>query len=361
MKTTTAERDEFAAGIRTFLQQNAPESEVRRLIEEPTGFDPGLWRRLVDQFELPSILIDEQRGGQGLSTAELAVALSEAGRALLAGPVLSSCGVATAALLLAESSPAVDGLLRELAGGTTVAVLADADMPDAPVTATQTDEWTLSGAKTRVLDGQLAGQFLVTASIGESVGLFAVAAEGVRITPLTVLDLTRRQVRVDLDRAPATLLDPDFALDSTLPIAAILASAELLGVCERGLELAVEYAKNREQFGVPIGSFQAIKHLLADSFASVEQMRAAVASAAEAASDAAADLDEISSVVKAYCSQAGPKVIETLIQVLGGIGYTWEHPAHLYLRRARTLSVLYGDAAAHRRRLATRFGLAVSG
>jgi alkylation response protein AidB-like acyl-CoA dehydrogenase len=364
MQTTSAEREQFRQGIRAFLQQHSSEGDVRSLMEEPVGYDRTTWTQLAEQLGLPAVLVPETVGGQGLSLAEMAVVVAETGRSLLCAPVFSSSAVATTALLQASSGSGVNGILTSLAAGSSIAVLGAEDAEANPVTATrEAGEWQLSGSKTRVLDGQIADLLLVTAAIGESIGLFVVPTSVVGVTrsALSVLDRTRKQSRVTFADASAILLDDDFAagLARTLDLAAILAAAELLGVADRSLELAVDYALNREQFGVVIGSFQAIKHLLADSLAGVEQMRAAVGAAAELAADDVSDqeLAEMASVVKAYCSQTGPKVVETLIQVLGGIGYTWEHPAHLYLRRARSLQMLYGDHAFHRRRLAAQFGL----
>lgn len=364
MQTTAADREQFRKGIRSFLEQRSSEAEVRRLIEDPLGYDPSVWAQLSDQLGLPGVLISDADGGQGLSYVELAVALEEAGRTLSSAPLLSSSALATTALLLAGGSDQSE-LLTSLASGSLIATVALDDVVGSAVQAAETGSgWQLTGAKTRVLDGQAATQFLVTAAHGVGVGLFAVAADAASLsrTELKVLDLTRRQSRLDFAATPARLVAADYtaALTRFEAIAAILVSAEMLGVAARSLEIAVEYALTREQFGSKIGSFQAIKHLLADQLASVEQMRAAVTSGVRTASSDTAteqDLAEVASVVKAFSSEFGPRVVESLIQVLGGIGYTWEHPAHLYLRRARTLGVLFGDAAQHRRRLAVQFGL----
>ena len=365
MQTTAAEREQFRQSLRLFLQQRSPESEVRRLIEDPVGYDQAVWAQMSEQLGLPGILVPEEHGGQGLSVVELAIALEEAGRALLCAPLLSSAALATTALLRTAGGDAVGELLEELASGQVIAALAvDEEIGQAVTAARDHSGWRLSGTKTWVLDGQAADVLLVTAATGSGTGLFAVpgTAPGLSRQDLAVLDLTRRQSRVRLDQASATMLDPDFgwSLEGMLDIAAVMASAELVGIAQRSLDLAVEHALSRHQFGVPIGSFQAVKHMLADSLASVEHMRAAVATAASAAADPAtppAELAEAVSVTKAYCSHAGPKVVETLIQVLGGIGYTWEHPAHLYLRRAQTLAIMFGALADHRRRLALSFGL----
>ncbi|MEV3913050.1 acyl-CoA dehydrogenase family protein [Streptomyces canus] len=248
--------------------------------------------------------------------------------------------------------------------GACVATLASDDVHGARTTVSDDAAGgRLSGAKTHVLDAHIADVLLVTAVRGERVQVFAVdpRAEGVELRPLTVLDRTRKQYRVELTDVKGQLLDEDFGagLSLTLYVAAVLACAELLGVAGRCLETAVEYALDREQFGRPIDGFQAVKHLLADSLVAVEQMRAAVGGAAEIAEGVVsargrdgADLAEVASVVKAHCSKAAPGTAETLVQVLGGIGFTWEHPAHLYLRRAKTLEVLYGNATEHRAWLA---------
>ena len=248
--------------------------------------------------------------------------------------------------------------------GACVATLASDDVHGARTTVSDDAAGgRLSGVKTHVLDAHIADVLLVTAVRGERVQLFAVdpRAEGVELRPLTVLDRTRKQFRVELTDVRGQLLDEDFGagLSLTLYVVVVLACAELLGVAGRCLETAVEYALDREQFGRLIGGFQAVKHLLADSLVGVEQMRAAVGGAAEIAEGVVsargrdgADLAEVASVVEAHCSKAAPATAETLVQVLGGIGFTWEHPAHLYLRRAKTLEVLYGNATEHRARLA---------
>jgi alkylation response protein AidB-like acyl-CoA dehydrogenase len=326
------------------------------------------WKLLADDPQLPALLIPEDAGGQGLSLVEMAVVLEETSRALLCAPVLSSSAIATTALLRCGDRAASTPLLSSLARGATIATLAVHDAPDsATAAAGDSGGWRLTGAKMYVLDAHIADTLLVPVAFDGAdsrVSLFAVDAksEAVALRPLSVLDRTRRQFRVDLTDAPAQLLDDDFgrALETTLHIAAVAVCAELLGVADKCLELAVEYALDREQFGRRIGSFQAIKHLLADCLAAVEQMRAAVDAAAEAAGPGRdpAELAEISSVVKSYSSEAAPRVAETLIQVLGGIGYTWEHPAHLYLRRAKSLEVMYGNAAEHRARLTRSLNLA---
>jgi alkylation response protein AidB-like acyl-CoA dehydrogenase len=280
---------------------------------------------------------------------------------------LLSSAVAAFALRLAGGDAAA-ALLGDLAAGTVVVYSGHG--PDAgDITAKKSgSEWALQGSIARVTDAQVARTILVTATLDGRTALFSLdaAAAGVVRKRLATLDLTRRQSTVLLDQAPTTLLADDFGscAVTAAAVSAVLACAELLGAAERSLELATQYAKDRTQFGVPIGSFQAIKHLLAESLAALEQMRAAVTSAAVVVDEFMAGprsderrLLETASVTKAYCSTAAPRIVETLIQVLGGIGYTWEHPAHLYLRRVRSLSAQFGSAREHRAALAAQFGL----
>lgn len=365
MKTTAEERASFAAGLRAFLETRVPESEVRRLAEDDNGVDATTLSALNDQFGLGGLVVPEAYGGQELGASELAVALAEGARVLLPAPVLSAA-IAAFALRLAGGD-AAGALLRDLSTGTVV-VYADQGTGSGDVTAKSSGpDWVLGGTRARVTDAQVAQTILLTATVEDSTALFAVdpMAAGVLRKPLTTLDLTRRQSSLVLDQAAASLVAEDFGGRAVAigAVSAVLSCAELRGAAERSLELATQYAKDRTQFGVPIGSFQAIKHLLAESLAAVEQMRAAVTRAAavvdEFVDGAASEslLLETASVTKAYCSTAAPRVVETLIQVLGGIGYTWEHPAHLYLRRVRSLSAQFGDAREHRAALAARFGL----
>ncbi|AXI76293.1 acyl-CoA dehydrogenase family protein [Peterkaempfera bronchialis] len=359
MQTTTSdEREEFRRAVRGFLAQASTEDEVRRLMADPVGYDRGTWQRLTGELGLSALLVPESAGGQGLTPVEMAVVLEETGRSLLCAPAFSSAAVATLALRCADRS-LTGPVLSGLAAGSTLATLASDQVPGRAVTAAEAPGgWRLSGAVTHVLDAHIADLLLVPVTADGRVRLFAVGTgtEAVEVHRLSVLDLTRKQFRVDLSAAPAQLLDDDFGagLEAALDGAAILASAELLGAAGRCLELAVAYALEREQFGRPIGTFQAVKHLLADCLSAVEQMRAAVGAAAEFAGPESdpAERAEIASVVKSYCSEAAPRVAETLIQVLGGIGFTWEHPAHLYLRRIKSLEMMYGNAARHRARLA---------
>jgi alkylation response protein AidB-like acyl-CoA dehydrogenase len=361
MQSTAADQAQFRTSLRSFLDQRSDEQQVRRLLDDPIGYDPEVWRLLSDDLGVPSMLVPEDLGGQGLSPVEAAIAVGEAARALLGAPV-TSAAIAAAALLRADDRTAAGPLLQAIATGEKVVAVAGATGLGSVVATRSGDSVTLSGDLPAVVDGPIADVVLVPVTADSTVSLYAVAfdASGVSRRPLAVLDGTRRQAAVGFDRAEATLVAADFTdgWAYTQDFAATMAAAELFAVAERCLEIAVDYAKEREQFGRPIGSFQAVKHMLAEAMAAVEQMRAGVGFAAEAvAGDDPAERADCVSVVKAFCSTEGPKVAQTLIQTLGGMGYTWEHVAHLYLRRARTTEMLWGDSAWHRARLARQLAL----
>lgn len=348
MSSSHQERTEFRRQLRTALTALSPENEVRRLIDDPIGVDPAVWRRLSGELGLPGLIVPEELGGQGLGLAELAIAVGECARALLCAPVLSSSLAATVLTRFPDHIP------PGLATGDVLATVAVEDSPQATAELTG-NTWHITGSAAPVPDAQQADLFLISARTGTKNALFSIpAAPGLRITRLPALDLTRRQYRLDLAATPATLITDDATaiLADLADLAALLASVELTEIAARCLELATEYARSRTQFGQPIGQFQAIKHLLADALADTEQMRAIVDTTIESGAP-----QNVVSVAKAFCSVAGPRVAETLIQVLGGIGFTWEHPAHVYLRRATSMAMLYGSARSHRMRLEGELGL----
>jgi alkylation response protein AidB-like acyl-CoA dehydrogenase len=362
--STTEERALFRADVRRALQRLSPESAVRALIDNSTGHDPAVWHRLASELGLPGLLVPEQFGGQGTGVGEIVVAIEESARGLLCAPLLTTA-LATLALLRCPDGEERSALLTGIAEGGTLVTVASAG---GRVSASGGDGagWLIASAAVRVVDGHLADRILVEAPVAGRIALFAVDAHdpGVTVEPLESLDPTRRHAAVTAAAVPATMLARDFAAASAdvLDTAALLASAELTAVAARALELTVEHVRGRRQFGRRIGSFQAVKHLVADSMVGVEQMQAVVDSAvrlAEGKRGSDAERAELVSVVKAYCSETGPAVVETLIQVLGGIGFTWEHPAHLYLRRAKSLATMYGSARWHRERLAQLLDLAL--
>jgi alkylation response protein AidB-like acyl-CoA dehydrogenase len=296
--------------------------------------------------------------------------MEETGRALLCAPILSSAVLATTALLRCADEEARKRLLPGLAAGELVATLAlteDSARWDAAgvgLTARASGgSWLLTGHKTFVLDGAAADVVLTVARAADGIGVFVVDgdAPGLTRAPLPTLDPTRRQARLEYREVPATRLrthgDGWDLVAQVLDRAAVQLAAEQVGVASRALDMAVEYAKVRHQFGRAIGSFQAVKHLLADVLLEVESARAAAHYALLAAENEAADLPAVASLAKAFCSDACVQATAQNIQVHGGIGFTWEHPAHLYLKRAKTSQLLFGDPAYHRELLAQRIGM----
>ncbi|HUA42652.1 MAG TPA: acyl-CoA dehydrogenase family protein [Streptosporangiaceae bacterium] len=366
----SAEQEELRASVRRFLADRAPISAVRELMETTDGLDAGVWRQAGEQLGLQGIAIPEEYGGSGFSFAEQAIVLEELGAALYGGPYLASAVLAATALLASPDEDARKAYLPGIASGELIATLAFTEEdgswdPDAiRLAATgDGDGWRLDGRKGFVLDGHTAGLILVVARTGDGLSLFAVPADaaGLTRTALPTLDQTRKLARLDFAAVPATLIgstgDGAAVLSHTLDVAAIAQAAEQLGGAQRALDMAVEYAKVRHQFGRPIGSFQAIKHRCADLLLEVESLRSAVQYAAAAVAENSAEVPVVASLVKAYASDVYFHVAAENIQIHGGIGFTWEHDAHLYFKRAKASELFLGDASYHREHLATRIGL----
>ena len=370
MMGVTAEQQELREAVRRFLTDRAPLPRVRELMETDDGTDAEVWRQAGAQLGLQGIAIPEEYGGSGFSFAEQAIVLEELGSALYTGPYLASAVLAATALLASPDQAARRDFLPGIASGESVATLAFTEddgswQPDAiRLSAAGTgSDWRLDGHKSFVLDGHTAGLILAVAATDAGLSLFAVdaGASGLNRTPLPTLDQTRKLARLEFDAVAARLIgspgDAAGVLDRVLDVAAIALAAEQLGGAQRALDMAVEYAKIRHQFGRPIGSFQAIKHRCADLLLEVESLRSAVAYAAAAV---AADSDEVpvvASLAKAYGSEVYFHVAAENIQIHGGIGFTWEHDAHLYFKRAKASELFLGDGSYHRERLAQRIGL----
>ncbi|CAM5285587.1 acyl-CoA dehydrogenase family protein [Streptomyces canus] len=364
------EQEQLGRTVRAFLAHTSPETETRRLMETPEGFDRALWRRMGTELGLQGLAVPEEYGGAGCGPVEVGVVMEEMGRALLCAPFLSSAVLATTTLLRCADEDARKRLLPSLASGELVGTLAlteDSARWDAAgveLTARESNgSWLLSGHKTFVLDGATADVVLTVARTADGIGVFWVDgdASGLTRTPLPTMDPTRRQARIDYRDVPATRLrthgDGWDLVSEVLDRAAVALAAEQVGVATRALDMAVEYAKVRHQFGRPIGSFQAVKHLLADVLLEVELARAAAHYALLASENEDPELPAVASLAKAFCSDACVQATEENIQVHGGIGFTWEHPAHLYLKRAKTSQLLFGDPAYHRELLARRIGM----
>ncbi|MFE2417158.1 acyl-CoA dehydrogenase family protein [Streptomyces hokutonensis] len=364
------EQEELRRTVRAFLADTSPETETRRLMETPEGFDRALWRRMGTELGLQGLAVPEEYGGAGCGAVEVGVVMEELGRALACTPFLSSAVLATTTLLRCDDEDARKRLLPGLASGELVGTLAlteDSARWDAAGVALNAREsdgsWMLTGHKMFVLDGASADFVLTVARTDDGIDVFWVDGDAAGLTraSLPTMDPTRRQARLDYDNVPATRLrtygDGWDLVSQVLDRAAVALAAEQVGVASRALDMAVEYAKVRHQFGRPIGSFQAVKHILADVLLEVESARAAAHYALLAAANEDPDLPAVASLAKAFCSDACLQATAENIQVHGGIGFTWEHPAHLYLKRAKTSQLLFGDPAYHRELLARRIGL----
>ena len=361
------EQEELRRTTRDFLADTSAESDVRRLMETATGYDPGTWRLMANQIGLQGLAIPDEYGGAGCGFVELGVVCEQMGAALLCAPFFSTVVLAANTVLLSGDAGACAEYLPGIAAGETVATLALTDLdghwdPTTTMAAASPNAhgWTLDGTKLFVLDGHVADVIFVAARTGAGTTLFAVDgdAPGLRRTPLATLDQTRKQARLDFVTTPARLVgeegDGARVLAKVLDLAAVALATEQVGGAQRTLDMAVDYAQTRMQFGRPIGSFQSIKHKCADVLVEVESARSAAYHAVWAAAEDDPDLPVAASLAKAYCSDAYVHAAAENIQIHGGIGFTWEHPAHLYFKRAKSSQLTFGDPAYHREQLAQR-------
>ncbi len=367
----TEEHEELRQTVRRFLADKSSEAAVRNVMMSERGYDPATWAQMAEQMGLPGLIVPEQYGGAGLGSVELAVVMEEMGRTLLCAPYLSTAVLATNALLLAATEAARMDLLPKIAGGQLLATLAWTEPqggwePAAiamPAVADGTS-WRLDGTKTYVVDGHTADVILVAARVKEGLSLFAIngEADGVERCALPTLDLTRKLARVTFTRARAQRIGSDgdltAALEKVIALGIVALAAEQAGGAQRCLEMSTDYAKTRMQFGRAIGSFQAIKHRCADMLVSVEFAKSAAYHAAfRAAEGDDTELFTAASMAKSYCSEAYFQAAADTIQIHGGMGFTWEHPAHLYFKRAKSSSVLFGEPLLHREKLAQQIGI----
>jgi alkylation response protein AidB-like acyl-CoA dehydrogenase len=360
------EQQELRRTVRSFLELKSPEAEVRRLMDTERGYDAGVWSQMASQLGLQGLAVPEEFGGAGYTMRELGIVLEEMGRFLLCAPFFSTAVLATSAIRASGDDAARKALLPRIAAGEAVATLALLEEPgawdEAAVTMPATDGaggWTLSGVKSYVLDGAVADIILVAARTPSGVSLFHITdnAPGLVRTPLVTMDQTRKLARLELSGTPAQLIGREGAgwpaVDHALQTAAVALANEQVGGAQRCMEMSVEYAKERIQFGRPIGSFQAVKHRCADMLVQVEMAKSAAYYANWCAATGSDDLAVAAPMAKSYCSEAYFRIASDTIQVHGGIGFTWEHPAHLYFKRAKSAELLFGDPR-HQRRLLAR-------
>jgi alkylation response protein AidB-like acyl-CoA dehydrogenase len=351
--------------VRKLLATHYSADARRRLLNDPLGYDQPVWRLMTEGLGLTGLAVPEQYGGAGASPTAVQVVFEELGAALYSGPYFASAGLAVPALLAAAQEEALRDYLPRIASGELIATLAATesaqgwDVADITTAARPggPGEWLVTGAKSYVVDAAAAGAVLLTARTPAGTGLFAVdpAAEGCSVIPSPSLDLTRRLARIELTDARARLLSGDRDAGPRLAAARsasmVALTGEQVGGAAACLDLAVGYASRRSQFGRPIGQFQAIKHLCADMLTDVESA-AALAHQLGRAADAGEDLALAAASAKALCSDVFFTVAARMIQVHGGIGFTWEHDAHLYYRRAKSAQLMFGDSAWQRRRVA---------
>jgi alkylation response protein AidB-like acyl-CoA dehydrogenase len=360
------ERRQLRAVLREFFAETSGPDDVRKHMAAPLGYDPGLWARMAKEIGVQGLAIPERYGGSGYSFAELAVVLQEAGRVLLSAPLLPTVVLAAHALLLSGDDDACARYLPAIAAGTCTAALA-AGGPDNTLRATE--GWTVEGEADFVLGGASADLILLAAHTDEGPGLFvcevgepgAAGVAGLRRTPRRTLDGTRPQALLSMSGVAVTPVGAPGAAGPLLATVADIGraalAAEQVGGSGHALEECVAYVGQRRQFGRPIGSFQAVKHRLADLLVEVEAARSAAAYAAACVTVSSPELPVAAAAAAAVCSAAYRLAAEEYVQLHGGIGFTWEHPAHLYVRRARSSEVLLGTADDQLARLAGLLGL----
>ncbi|HEY7265687.1 MAG TPA: acyl-CoA dehydrogenase family protein [Trebonia sp.] len=364
----------LASALADLLSSRAPAAEILARTEKPDTYDLDLWRTVAAEIGLAGLLIPEPLGGAGASYRELAAAAEQFGAAVAPIPYLGSAAVATAALLsAAKSGAASDGpvspaaaLLRQMADGelTAALVVPPTALPGAPLPAAARVAGTSKEGMTRLrgtisaVPDALPADVLLVPAEGVPSALYLVegTAPGLHRAPAVSLDMTRQLCDVSLDDVPARQVAvgaaADAAVEAGLMAGAAVLAAEQLGLAQRCLDMTVAYLKERKQFARPIGSFQALKHRLADVWTAITLARAASRYAAACLADGAADAPVAVALAKSACGEAAVTAAQECVQLHGGIGFTWEHPAHLYLKRAKASSLLFGTPAAHRAALA---------
>jgi alkylation response protein AidB-like acyl-CoA dehydrogenase len=370
MSLSAGERDELRSAVRSLLERESSSERVRAAVTEAPGFSRALWDQMVE-LGWTSMHVPDQHGGGGAGYAELGVALHELGRGIVPSPFLASAVMASGALTLADNDQLAHEILATLAAGESLGSVALASADGSYEVSRLTVEWEPAGTTLRlqggsgfVLDADIADVLIVAGRGTEGApGLIAVdtKANGVRVERTATVDVTRRLFNVSFDEVVVPdqqlLCEPgaraDHLLQRILAVGVIAAACDATGGAGAVLERATAYAKEREQFGKPIGSFQAVKHHCADMAIAVEASRAATRAACEALDGDPADWPTAAAVTSSYVGPACSNVCAIGLRVHGGIGFTWEHDSHLYLKRAKLDEVLFGSPSWHRRRLAS--------
>ncbi|MCR3718589.1 MULTISPECIES: acyl-CoA dehydrogenase family protein [Prauserella salsuginis group] len=352
------EQRRLADSVRALLADHCPPQRVREVMaDDGAGIDRRLWTQLAE-LGVTGLLVPEAAGGAGAGHVDRCVVLAELGAALAPVPYLASAVLATDAAIALGDDTLAEDLLPEIAAGQQTVAVAVADAggrwgsaADSVQAARDGGHWRLAGEAAFVVDGPFADHVLVYADHG----WFVVDGGAVSWRPSRTLDPTRRMARAEFARTSARYVpcaDPAGVLEAVWQRAAVALAAEQLGGMRRVLDDTVEYAKVRVQFGRPIGSQQAVKHACADLYASCEQAEAVLWHAAWTADHDPAALPEAAALAQVVLGPAAFDTAASGLQLHGGIGYTWEHDAHLYYKRAKTSELLLGTPAEHRARLA---------
>ena len=337
---------------RKFFAGECPMEEVRRLMETETAYDEKLWAKLAEQG-YTGIIFPEEFGGVGLGKVELILLMEEAGRALMPGPFFSTVPLAGAVIDAVASAEHKKKYLEPICEGkarSTVAILeagANWNLDALKISATGSK---INGEKLFVTDAAVANFILVVTQDG----VYAVdpKAPGISIAPMAGMDLTRKIYAVRFKDTPAEKIGSTANLSKAFDIATAALVGEMVGGMQRTLDITVEYAKMRKQFGKPIGMFQAVQHHCADMYLETESSRSAAYYAAWALEENVPEASVAVSIAKVYASDAGRTVGNRGIQVHGGMGFTWENDVHLFYRRAKASETAFGDSTFHRERIA---------
>ncbi len=369
------EQEMLRQSARNLLEKECPSTLVRRLMEEERGYEPELWKKIAELGWL-GLVIPEAYGGSALGYVDLVLVLEEMGRVVLPSPFIWTVMVAEA-INRAGTEAQKKALLPKIAAGELVATIAwmepsglwGADGITAAARQNGSD-FVIDGAKLFVNDGHIADCMLVAARTGgrnaDGVTLFAIESSraGVSVTPLTTMDQTRKLSEVKFAGVKATSADVVGevgngwkTLAAIIDRGKVMLAAEMMGGAQKVLDMTVEYAKVRTQFGRPIGSFQAVQHKCANMMIDVESAKSAVYYAAWAVSNEVAEAPLAAALAKAAASDAFRRVSADGIQVHGGIGFTWEHDMHLYFKRAKSSEFTFGDATYNRELVAQRINL----
>ncbi len=369
------EQEMLRASARGLLDKECPPAAVRRLMEDERSHDPAVWKKMAG-LGWTGLTIPEEFGGAGLTYVDLALVMEEMGRALLPSPFIWTA-MAAEAIRRAGSDAQKRAILPKIAAGETIATIAWMEPPGgwdaAGIKAAaqkNSDGFRLDGVKLFVNDAHLADLLIVAARSGgageDGVTLFALDARraGIEIAPLKTMDQTRKLsevrlngVRAGADEVIGTVGGGWKTLRETIDRGKVMIAAEMMGGAQKALEMSVEYAKVRVQFGRPIGSFQAVQHKCANMMVDVESAKSAVYYAAWAVSNEVAEAPLAAALAKAAASDAYRKVTADAIQVHGGIGFTWDHDLHLYFKRAKSSEFTFGDAAWNRELVAQGINL----